>query len=493
MKNLRLAALVSLLTGCSLINSLDQVKPEADNDAGGGRGGKKGSGGSSPMDSGVGGTMTGGKGGGGAGGMSGTGNTGGRDAATDASEGGTGGDAGSGGGGPITPDAGDAGDGGGNFTPGGPGGAIVLYNPTGKNVYVLDPKDGHQLSSEPAIRILAIANDPITDNWYFFRQPGRVSDPAELQVRQLNTTTGAWRDLGTATLVPIPLLPSVGVLNGRIVYLSTPDPASGDQTMVGLTVVDTSNPAKPSVSNTNKSRALPAGVKLGVIANPNALSIGGTATVILQQAMCTGTCDVSLLREIINTTTVQEDSTSKKIGSVSTTGGSIGFAYDYTNGYDVLLVPPADLPAGTPVACTQNQGVNGSALELSTSDHSTLVGPISFDIASLRVSSAAFDSCHKIAFATSLLTDPAIWSIPMVTGGTTQKLCASAGGAMFFEPYTHALLRLPTARMDRFELYDIVDKNPMTPTLTQRNLQLPGGFVFSNVMAVRHPLNPPCK
>ncbi len=486
MKNACFAATIALLSGCSLINSLDSVKPQANGpDAGtGGKGGKGGKGSGGREIDGGGATGTGG-----ASGSGGTGGAGGGVGGSDASAGGQSTmDAGSGGSGAGTDSgAGGAVDSGGSFTPGGPNGAIVAYDPDNQKTFVLDPTDGHLVSSDATPRVLAIANDPATDYWYIFRQVGAVTGPAELQVKQLNTTTGDWRDVGAPVAVPNPAIPTVGVLNGRIAYLSTPNPAQPSATTSTFTVLDTTN--APNITVPARSRALPAGGKLALNARANPTDVGGSVTIALQ-AMCGATeCVVSLLGETINATTIKEDASPTTIGSVSPSGGSMGFAStEAATPTDVILIPPLTLPGATPTMCVPNSGTTG-LVKLLDSSHTAVGGSFPFDIENLRVSSAAFDPCHNIAFATSLLGDTALWSIPLVAGGTPQKLCASSGGGLLFEPYTHGVLRV-TSNDSRFELYDLGEKDQSAPTLTLRTMHLPAVFALkTGVIAVRRPKN----
>ena len=259
MKTAYFVATIALLSGCSLINSLDSVKPESEgNDSGtGGHAGKggKGSGGRSESGGATGMSGSGGasgKGGTGAGGEATGGDTG--AAGMDAGSGGSPADSGSGG----TTGGEEAGTGGvpegGTFTPGGPNGAIVAYDPDSAKTWVLDPTDGHLVGSNLSARILAIANDPATDYWYVFRQPGKVTDPAELQVRQLNTTTGKWNYIGGANPVPNPATPVIGILTQRLAYLSTPNPSAPNPATSGFTVLDTTNPA--AVTALQRSRSI---------------------------------------------------------------------------------------------------------------------------------------------------------------------------------------------------------------------------------------------
>jgi hypothetical protein len=498
MKKAYFAATIGLLmgvgSGCSLINSLDSVKPQNDeNDGGngakGGKGGGKGSGGRS----GAGGT-TGSSGSGGASGKGGTTASAGRDsgvAGMDASAGGmptT--DSGAGGTTGGGQDSGAGGtDAGGNFTPGGPNGAIVAYDPDSTTLWVLNPTNGNLVSATLSERVLAIVNDPATDYWYIFRQPGKVTDPAVLHVEQLNTTTGQWKTVGTPIVMPNPAMPAIGVLNQRLAYLSTPNPAAPNPATSGLTVLDTTKP--DAVAAILKSRSInDTGGKLALTARANALLPGGTVTIALEQtAPCdTAGCKVSVIGETVNATTlVKEDLTTSMVGYVNPTGGNMAFASaqgSTMGAFDLVVMPPATLTGAPPSMCTPNSMVNGTAALLDSS-HAMIGSGFSFDIDNLRVNAAVFDPCHNIAFATSLLYDTAIWAIPMTTGGKSLKLCSTiGGGTLLYEPYTKGILRATAD--DKFELYDFDATDPANPGMRARNIKLPVTFTNKGaVLAVR--------
>jgi hypothetical protein len=260
-----------------------------------------------------------------------------------------------------------------------------------------------------------------------------------------------------------------------------------DPTIAALTVLDTSKPDAVVVNTKNKDIGVP-GQRIALLTIPDGAAVGGNGTIAIQ-APCAPDCDVGLLRLLINVNTVSlPESTPTSIGKVNSQGGSIGFAVDYQAKLDVLISPPVTNPSPV-TSCNAGvpTGVLGHAAEYGVATHAVQVGPFDFDMANLRVNSAAFDSCHKIAFATSLLGDTAIWSIPMVTG-KPEKLCKDGGGAMFFEAYTHGLIRVPISG-DRIEAYDIDDKVATEPKLGNRPMSLPAGFATSGVLAVRQPLS----
>ena len=230
MKNVSAIAAVLLLGGCSLINSFDDLKPQASD--GGGAGGKSGGGGGK----GTGGSATGG----GLARRLRSRKPGPADPATparaanrtpvaarervaaEAPE-------------PVAPRTKTS------WCQAAPGGAIVVYQstkaPAVSEVWVLDPATGAALSKTNSPNVAAILNDPNTDNWYWFETTGPLAATATLYVRELSLPGGRWRDLGPGVIVPAPV-GAVGLLNGGIAYLSG---SQVDPTARVVTVLNTSN------------------------------------------------------------------------------------------------------------------------------------------------------------------------------------------------------------------------------------------------------------
>ncbi|HEX4338165.1 MAG TPA: hypothetical protein VH062_19790 [Polyangiaceae bacterium] len=495
MKNACFAATIALLSGCSLINSLDSVKPEASDDAGsGGNGGKggKGSGGRA-TDGGAGGSL-GGAGGEGTGGESAGGESG-MGGGTDAGIAGAATvDSGAGGGAAGGTDGGGGTVDGGNFTPGGPNGAIVVYDAKEQKTFVLDPTDGHAVASAASPVYLAIVNDPATDYWYAFRQVAAVGGPTQLLVKELNTTTGEFRDIGKAVTVPTPITPTIGVLNQRLAYLSYPTGA--DPTASTFTVLDTTDVGTIFVRSNQK--ALPAGGKVALTARGNASDVGGSVSIVITNAQTGAACiggvcnvDVSVLGETITGNTIKEDTTPTAIGAINPTGGSVGFASTETTDpampRDIVLMPPLVLPGATPAACEPTSLATGSAFLLDA-NHGRTGSAVSFDCDGLRINSAAYDPCSDTAFGTSLLGDTAIWAIPMSSSATptAQKVCSTTGGgALFYDRYSKGLVRVVTKSGGSLELYDLDSTDPNAPKLKARTLKLPAPFAVQGVIAVR--------
>jgi hypothetical protein len=132
----------------------------------------------------------------------------------------------------------------------------------------------------------------------------------------------------------------------------------------------------------------------------------------------------------------------------------------------------------------------GSAYLLDPS-HARSGSAVAFNIANVRINFAAFDACHSIAFATSLLGDTAIWAIPLAPGAsgtpTSQKLCAPGGGPLYYDRYSQGLVRLVQkgGGVGSIELYDVDSSDDSAPKLNARTLHLPSPFGVSSFVAVR--------
>lgn len=485
-------AVLFALAGCSVINSFDDVKPQATtSDTGGsgnetgGKGGTSGgssnSGGSSGADASAGGTVA-------SGGAAGSTTAGGA--------GGKGGAAGS--------TAGSAGVGGNEggadvFVPGGPKGALVSYNAADKKLYVLDPDTGKALSSEPMNRVRGIVNDggsDPNDHWYILEdvtagQP--LSDPVALHVRDLDVTTGAWKEIGSLPAVPPPFYSRAVAFgaspNAGIAYLTDPATPPSGGSVAHLVVIDVTNPTKPAIvplsTGPTGINPVAAGDKIGLVAEQNSVNV-----VIKQSAPCpTGeggiaACAVYAQHFLANGKNVTKVGQTQ-IGETAASG-NVDFVDDPLHKNHVVAFPPLDDLGGAGV-CTQTSRRTGT-VKVIAPNTLAIVSEVTIQLEMTRFSGgAAFDTCNSIAFLTTAINDVAIWAVPVNGGAATKRCDSSSGGRLLYEPYTHTLFRATGTDMQAFT----VDGKASPPTLKDKVLgQLPGGFQFGS-SAVRNPNTPP--
>jgi hypothetical protein len=482
------------LGGCSVINSFDEVKTEATGaggSAGDGTGGKggtgaKASGGASGADAGSGGTEPGGADGGGAGGTA----TGGRG-------GGTGGGGGAGGAGGAGGQAGDSG-GPDAFTPGGPKGALVTWNPTDQSLYVLDPDTGKDLSSEKMELVRSILNDGAADpndHWYILegaRDNANQAKPVAFHARALNTTTGEWKELGGLTTVPPPAKRPVVLGSGGksfFAYLTDPNATASSGADANLVVIDVTDPTKPAMVNIPPAtRTLPPGNKLGLMGNQSSLNA------VIVDANCpvgdagVAECGVGIAHFVVNASGVAYAPPVRPIGKTAASG-NVGFIDDPFRNFNIIGFPPVSVPANP--TCNQNSTSTGSIETFSPTQLAQQGSPISipFEMTQFAGNGVAFDvSCNTVYF-TSAIQDVAIFGIYLGTGvadPVLKKCETDAGTSLLFEPYTRTLFRGIGGDMRVFS----VNRAPGKPVLTDKVLaQLKSGFTFG-ASAVRNPRLP---
>ncbi|HVU05184.1 MAG TPA: hypothetical protein VHE30_25725 [Polyangiaceae bacterium] len=441
------AGTVLLLTGCSLINSLDAVKPQATDEDSGAHGGSGSGGKGGSASGGKGGSLSDAGSGGSSGGNGGTSGSGGG--------GGTGGGA-TGGNGPVDSGNPDV------FNPNNPAGAIVAYNkPTGTgapapSLIVISPTTGEILSSEPMNAVRGIVNDGITDRWYIFEQTTAMpTDPVKLHVRELDTATGRWREIGSATGLPVPagrLVP----LKDRLAYLSTPTPISPNPATHTLTILDVADPANITIFGGAAAANRPVlnGLrKAGMVGRPANNNPGGTLDVMGIAATCdpleggVSGCDVTLASFTVNGANQFSAGPTKVVGQVDPKG-TAQIDRDPGNA-DAVVVAFPSIPTVAelkPDCSSPNNPRKGSVEKFGPLDFSNVgQDPVPYTIVSENLTSAAFDTCLNVEFVGTQINDRALWSIPLTPGGTTVHSCRGTGvGTLVFEPYTRTLIVVPT-------------------------------------------------
>lgn len=367
-------------------------------------------------------------------------------------------------------------------------GIIVAYEskstPATSRVWVLDASNGGEITREDTPTQVLIAHNYQDDLWYFFEQGSSASE-VNLRVRQLYGG-GRWVDRGVPVAVPVPAK-SMGVLAGRVAYLSKADATITDPAQYTLTVLDTSNPDDVKVAAGTTARVVltdyATDQKQDSVAAPSTTGVGGTVTVILQNAAG----QLRLLRVSVTGTGVQIDPPSTtpptSVGTVDTTGGQAGFVTSISTGHVVGVLPPATVPTLNlePNCDNTPTGEKGIANSFSNNAaHSAIGTSPQFDFVSRRVQGTAFDHCHQIAFASTLLNDFALWAIPLQTTGTVFKLCLGEGtGGLLFDTFNNRVLRLSTSGI--LEAYDIDATTTTAPSVAlQPSFALPTGIDLSS-------------
>jgi hypothetical protein len=244
------------------------------------------------------------------------------------------------------------------------------------------------------IRVLAIERS-ITDNWY-------ITADAESRIPSSWSSTaehdqGAWH---TSVGLPVPGPRSPHRRSERTLALIR-NPCSRRQTTSTFSVINTTAPAKPVVSNPDARDSEQHG-QGSHCWRMQTERTSGTVTIAFSSSSPVQ-CD-RVRRQRAQVPSTAPPSPAKPPPSRSeggATGGSAGFAFDYQSRYDVLVFPL--LRSQRHPRLARKTGVLGSAVELLPSTW-PINGPY-VQYCEPAHQRAAFDSCHQMAFATSLLGD----------------------------------------------------------------------------------------
>ncbi|MBX3226199.1 MAG: hypothetical protein KIT84_28500 [Labilithrix sp.] len=113
---------------------------------------------------------------------------------------------------------------------------------------VLDSKSGREVSTRERMWVAGIAHDAPRDLWYIFEAAthfiANTTEDVKLHIRRLDTTTGAWTELSAVAVGPLVYYDAIGVTSERVSIVA--HPASGSA--FRLVTINTTNPASPVVA-----------------------------------------------------------------------------------------------------------------------------------------------------------------------------------------------------------------------------------------------------
>jgi hypothetical protein len=395
------------LSGCSLINSFDEVNTK--NPLLNNLGGASGQGGSNV--SGAAGTTAGSSGDSGGGGVSGQGGAG---------QGGSAGQSGAAGG--VTKD----------------GGLIVVSGttqaPANKpTLQVLDPVDGKELLSED-INIVAILYEVKNDYWYLFEKITSPTVKVQLHVRTFNQNTNAWTNITDSPVeVPSPEVATITLLNGIIAY-HVFDSMNG----YSLATINISDPKK--IAKIGEPQVIPIekGSPVGLVGLVGGTT-GGVANNIfssncnLDPATMQDFCDLSFQRVSIGNTAPSLSGPTVTIGKVPSQSGS-SWAVDQDKNLFTFVLPPLP-PHANPKASFYTYATSGSTPVTTT--NIDLVNP---GTSNHYISDVTIAKCQQVALITELKTNSLI-ALPLneAVAASTQNIDLPPQ-TVIFEPYTDTVI-----------------------------------------------------
>ncbi|MFO0737404.1 MAG: hypothetical protein U0270_16050 [Labilithrix sp.] len=315
---------------------------------------------------------------------------------------------------------------------------------------VLDAKTGQERGKRETMWVAGIGHDDARDLWYIFEAKNYlVTAPTEtvtVHVRRLDTKTGAWTELSTYDGPPLVYYDALAVTNERISYVA--HPASGG-TKNRLITLNTSNVNATPVLNSDIE--LDDGLPRGMIATPSLTGPGGNLSLVYLGRSGTPDCEaldgggtrckVKIRRVLIpNGGVPQLAASATAFGGMASTGapgyGSVtcGGAPD-----DVIVMPGIG---------RNDQGVSQNGVQtVTTLDYSvttetdsfafnmsTTVGPPTI----LR--RVAIDNQRRIVFVVEANNDTALYAVPLRPNpaapvGTAQKInLRHSGQSVYYDP-----------------------------------------------------------
>ncbi len=353
---------------------------------------------------------------------------------------------------------------------------------------VLDPADGKRLGTDEKVTLVAVRYDGTRDLWYLWiNKSGTSFDPAptsevELQIRSYNREKSTWTTLSTLKVPTIADEATSTVLLNRVAYISYVT-----ATTFELSVIDTTNPAKPTVIT--PGLALTGSPPIGLLGTRAATGGGGTVNMISVGDCVSGVCKVSLERVTVPAAINPPTNAGKKqvVDTLELAAGQPTWA-SFLNGgspQDVIAVPPTG--AATKVTI--------SRFVPQTNDPVSGATPVTFTSAKNTLRSMTVSECLKTVFLADLLGTQ-VYAIPLAFDGTSTLFgLGRPGQRLYFEPYTHTLMAPYRASAVAFEIAALeVNGTEKAPTFKKRTGGTwgPPAELQPMVMAVKAPNDLPC-
>jgi hypothetical protein len=366
------------------------------------------------------------------------------------------------------------------------------------NAYVLsviDPTSGHELSREK-MAVVGLSYDGVRDYWYIFEDlnPGMPfvngpfaapNDPVVLHVRQLETHTGKWTELGSVSVPSVVSADTIAPLNNRLAYISySPADSGADH---ALAIVDTSMPSTLTPDGSAGSVAVTPLTMPGNGATPfHAVQIVGTRAVL---ANVVGG-EVSLLQ---NTSAGGGGEFQFYIAKVAATGTTIGST-------PIMIAPSPSEIASAGAALyrlggpTNVYAIPGDTVDAGgtlfqfepTNGNMATAANVPFAAPSQRFRPPAIAECAGIALVPQVL-GTTLLAVPLA-GGTPAAFDVTQNVANArFEPYSNSVI-VALANGGNAGIAALTLGGTSTaPTLVQRTDFLAPSDLHPTTIAVRSP------
>lgn len=294
---------------------------------------------------------------------------------------------------------------------------------------VLDSKTGQERGQRERMWVAGIAHDPLRDVWYIFEGTNYFIVPAtekvKIHVRKLDATSGAWTELGVYEGAPLMYYDAIAVTRERLSYVA--HPADG-KTSVRLVTVNTSDLAHPVLNAETELGS--AAIPKGLTGTPSVLGPGGNVNVmyVASGADCAdggAECPARIVHFLLpngSTPSRQPDTLVGGMGARSIPGyGSLGCG---TNVGDDILVMPSASNDGTMVL--------GSYAVADSQDNGTQTFKMVNRASLLR--RLGVDEARKIVFVVEANTDTKLYAVPVGGVALPAVNLGHSGQSVYYDP-----------------------------------------------------------
>lgn len=319
---------------------------------------------------------------------------------------------------------------------------------------VLDPTTGHEIATRETMWVAGIAHDPDRDLWYIFEAAdyfiagpidgGVTPSGVNLHIRSFDSAAGAWTERAVMkNIAPTTYYDAIAVTTSRVSYIAQPAPGA---TVPRLVTIDTTNPASPAVIDTQALAIMPR----GMVATRSTTGSGGYLTLmnvynaaadgpVTTGGACNTYNDAGIAAYTVCTTTLRHYQLPnggvpvlRDIQEVIPDGvlssASPAYANVICNGPDNVFV----LPNGGPKAGTQS-------LYAFDYTQTTMDGHVDFAMSTAvavpsTLRKAAVDNKRRLVFVVETNSDTNVYSVSLADNSVAKKSMRHSGQSVYYEP-----------------------------------------------------------
>jgi hypothetical protein len=304
---------------------------------------------------------------------------------------------------------------------------------------VLDSKTGREHGQRETMWVAGIAHDDLRDLWYIFEAPhyfvATQTETVKIHTRRLDLKTGEWTELSVFEGPPLVYYDLIAATRERITYVAHPVP--GDAGVKNrLITLSTSDPANVVVSDdATLLDELPKGMTgtaslTGPGGNLSLMNVGTAKTPGDCEALDGGgtRCKVRIRHYLVPNAGIPQALATTLVGGMSSFGVPGCASVTCGGGPDDVIVQPGVGPDNGIQTVTTADYVVGTETGSIKFNMSTAVGSPTL----LR--RAAVDNPRRIVFVVEANNDTALYAIPLSGAGAQKINLRHSGQSVYYDP-----------------------------------------------------------